>query len=94
MNASPDETANTKDVRSVDGIVAALYDTISGPAGAKRDWDRLHRLFHPGARLLRTVVASAGGISMSAMDAQAFAELTPLLSPAPKTRMLGHGLSD
>jgi hypothetical protein len=58
----------------VDDIVAALYDTISGPAEAERDWDRLHNLFYPGARLLRTVVAPNGGITISAMDVQAFAE--------------------
>jgi hypothetical protein len=29
------------DVGSVDGIVAALYDVISGPAGKQRDWNRL-----------------------------------------------------
>jgi hypothetical protein len=31
--------------------MAALYDSISGPAG-KRDWDRLRSLFLPGARLI------------------------------------------
>lgn len=42
------------DVASVDSIVAALYDVISGPAGQKRDWDRLRSLFAPGARLIPT----------------------------------------
>ena len=30
---------NAKDVQSLDAIVAAIYDVISGPAGA-RDWNR------------------------------------------------------
>src|ERR1043165_802152 len=30
--------ANAADVSSVDAIIAALYDTISGPAGKPRDW--------------------------------------------------------
>src|SRR5882762_2935115 len=41
------------DVASMDSIVAALYDVISGPAG-KRDWDRFRSLFIPGARLIPT----------------------------------------
>lgn len=39
------------DVASVDAVVAALYDVISGEAGAARDWDRFHGLFVPGATL-------------------------------------------
>ncbi len=43
---------NPADVASVDAIVAALYDVISGPAGQARDWDRFRSLFHPSARLI------------------------------------------
>ena len=42
------------DVSSVDGIIAAVYDVISGPAGQRRDWDRMRSLFVPGARLMPT----------------------------------------
>ena len=49
-------TANPKDVESIDAIIAALYDVISGPAGEKRDWDRMRSLFVPGARLIPVVV--------------------------------------
>lgn len=45
--------ANPADVRSIDAILAALYDVISGPAGP-RNWDRFRSLFAPGARLLPT----------------------------------------
>jgi len=44
--------ARTADVASVDGIVAALYDTISGPAGKPRDWDRLRSLFRSDGRMV------------------------------------------
>jgi len=47
-------TAKTGDVSSVDAIMAAIYDVISGPAGQKRDWDRMRSLFVPGARLIPT----------------------------------------
>jgi hypothetical protein len=44
--------ARDQDVRTVDGIIEALYQVISGPAGHKRDWDRFRSLFAPGARLI------------------------------------------
>jgi hypothetical protein len=44
--------ARPTDVASLDAIIAALYDVISGPAGQKRDWDRMRSLFSPGARLI------------------------------------------
>lgn len=43
--------ANPKDVESVDAIVHAVYDVISGPAG-DRDWNRMRSLFTPDARLI------------------------------------------
>lgn len=44
--------ADAADVASVDGILAALYDVISGPASQERDWDRFRSLFAPEARLI------------------------------------------
>ncbi len=46
--------AKASDVQSVDAIIAALYDVISGPAGEKRDWDRFRSLHLPEARLIPT----------------------------------------
>lgn len=46
--------ARPADVVSMDAILAALYDVISGPAGQRRDWDRFRSLFVPGARLIPT----------------------------------------
>ena len=43
-----------EDVTSVDAILAALYEVISGSAGEERDWDRMRSLFYPGARLIPT----------------------------------------
>ncbi|HZH06175.1 MAG TPA: hypothetical protein VEY69_05825, partial [Lautropia sp.] len=48
--------ARPADVRSVESIVAALYDVISGDAGVKRDWNRFRSLFYPGARMIPTRV--------------------------------------
>jgi hypothetical protein len=46
--------ARPADVESVDAIMAAVYDAISGPAGQRRDWDRFRSLMAPGARLVPT----------------------------------------
>ena len=46
--------ADPADVASIDAIIAAAYDSISGPAGQKRDWDRERSLYYPGARLIPT----------------------------------------
>ncbi len=46
--------ADPADVGSLDAIVRALYDVISGPAGQPRNWDRFRSLFHSGARLIPT----------------------------------------
>src|SRR5690349_12625892 len=44
--------AKDADVATLDGIVAALYDVISGPPGQARDWNRMRSLFIPGARMM------------------------------------------
>ena len=44
--------ANPADVASIDAIMKAVYDVISGDAGQKRDWDRFRSLFHKDARLI------------------------------------------
>ena len=43
-------TAAPADVESIDAIIKATYDVISGPAGA-RDWNRFYSLFWPGAKM-------------------------------------------
>lgn len=44
--------ANPADVASIDAIMKAVYDVISGDAGQKRDWARFRSLFHPDAKLI------------------------------------------
>jgi hypothetical protein len=59
--------ANPADVVSIDAIITAAYEAISGPAGQKRDWNRERSLFIPGARLIPTA-AKPGGTSESEPD--------------------------
>lgn len=44
--------ADPADVATLDALVTSLYDVISGPAGQKRDFDRLRSLFHPEAKMV------------------------------------------
>jgi len=45
---------NPDDFSSIDALITAAYDVISGPAAARRDWERERSLFFPGARLIPT----------------------------------------
>jgi hypothetical protein len=61
----------TEDVSSLEAIVKALYDTISGPAGP-RDWVRLRSLFHPGARLIPSGRRPDGSIAARVLSVEDF----------------------
>jgi len=52
--ATAEYPADAADVESIDAIMTAVYDVISGPAGEVRDWDRMRSLFIEGARLIPT----------------------------------------
>jgi hypothetical protein len=74
--AAAPPAARPEDVASIDAILAALYDVISGPAGQARDWDRFRSLFLPGAARLIAVGRDpqTGAARHVAMDAQGYAE--------------------
>ncbi|MGH8853025.1 MAG: hypothetical protein ACREWI_01980 [Telluria sp.] len=59
--------ARPADVASIDAIVAALYDVISGPAGAPRDWDRMRSLFAPEGRMAAVGMRPDGSYPMRTM---------------------------
>lgn len=54
QDAPKDYEADPKDVSSIDSIIKATYDAISGGEGVERNWDRFNSLFHPAARLIPT----------------------------------------
>jgi hypothetical protein len=66
--------ANPADVASMDSIIAAVYDVISGPAGKKRDWDRMRSLFVPGARLIPTGPRQSGGYGSRVLTVDEYIE--------------------
>lgn len=59
--------ADPADVESIDAIIGAVYNVISGEAGAERDWDRMRSLFLPGARLIPSFPDPAGGFAVNFM---------------------------
>jgi hypothetical protein len=73
--------ANPKDVESIDAIVTAAYDEISGPPGKQRNWDRERSLFLPGARLIPTAKPGEDGdLAPQMLDVEGFiARAEPIL---------------
>jgi hypothetical protein len=51
----PTPMVRPSDVATLDAILNALYETVSGPVGQPRDWERFRSLFLPGARLMPVV---------------------------------------
>ena len=64
------------DAVSVESIVEAIYDVISGPAGVAPDWDRFRGLFAPGARLIPTNRESRGERVMRVHDVEEYILVT------------------
>ena len=60
-----------EDVSSIDAIIAALYDVISGPPGG-RDWDRLRSLYIPEARLIPTGTRPNGESGLRVLDVDGY----------------------
>lgn len=73
--ASAQQKDYSDDVKSIDGITTALYEVISGEAGAARDWDRFRNLFKPEARLIPTRKDEAGKLITKAMSPEEYIQL-------------------
>lgn len=75
----PGGLKNTEEIRlnaiiekDIDSIIDALYDSICGPAGQKRDWHTMRTLFIPGARILRADVPEGGGTHLVQLGTNEF----------------------
>jgi hypothetical protein len=64
MSASDDFT-------TIDGILRALYETISGPKGT-RDWERERRLFLGNGHLVPTRPLPEGGAAADVFDVDGY----------------------
>ena len=75
MSKIAERSANPADVESIEAIIAAAYDVISGPAGKKRDWERERSLFISGVRLIPTAVEAGRNdvdLAPQILDADAY----------------------
>lgn len=55
----PTPVVRPSDVATLDAILHAFYETVSGAVGEPRDWDRFRSLLLPGAQLM-PIVSMAG----------------------------------
>lgn len=69
--ASQVPSPRVEDVRSLDSILLAIYDVISGPAGG-RDWKRFRSLFVPQARFTQTMKAPDGSVVVNLLGVDDF----------------------
>ena len=65
--------AQPGDVDTVDHIIAAIYDVISGPAGQPRDWNRFRSLFLPEGRLIPNGVRPDGTVTHRVLTVEDYA---------------------
>lgn len=65
----------SKDVATVDGIIAALYEVISGDPGTTRDWDRFRNLFKPETRLIPTRKDPQGELTLQTLTPEDYVQL-------------------
>ena len=56
------------DVASIDAVIQALYESISGYAGAPRDWERDRALYAPGALLIPMRPPDGRGAAAEVLD--------------------------
>jgi hypothetical protein len=62
--------AKSEDVSSIDTIIIALYEVISGPAGQTRNWNRMRSLFLPEAKMIATGTTPGGDIVKRVMTVE------------------------
>lgn len=80
MSQTTTKEAKPADVESIDAIMKAVYDVISGDAGKERDWDRFRSLFHKDARLIPTGKnPQTGVVGANALTPEGYIERTSAL---------------
>ncbi len=62
ISSSFAQEAKKEEFITIDSTINAVYGVISGPAGQKRDWDRMRSLFQPEARMIAVGKTREGAI--------------------------------
>jgi len=65
--------ARPADVATIDGMIQAFYDVISGPAGQPREWSRDRTLYIPGVKFVAMSVKDGTPVAQ-VMSHQQFVE--------------------
>ena len=86
-------TSAKGDTSSIQGILDAYYDCISGPIGETRDLDRLKSLFHPEGRLIYSYWNSQSG-EANLMVFNSIDEFIPKLDYLDKKGFYEHEVSN
>ena len=89
-NASYSQTSNTNNadnLSTVDGIIHALYDAISGPVGEERNWNEFRDLFAENARMYTAVPVKDSGSDLRCITPQEYADRN-------KTRLADIGFNE
>ena len=63
-----------QDVATMDGIISAFYDVVSGPAGQPRQWSRDSTLYVPGVLFISTDMGKDGKPYHQIMSHQQFVD--------------------
>jgi hypothetical protein len=63
-----------EDVATVDGLLRAFYDVISGPAGQPRQWARDRTLYIHDVHFVSLATDTAGHVRADVMDHQTFVD--------------------
>lgn len=78
--AKPPVAPVAEEFATVEATVKAVYAVISGPAGQKRDWDRMRSLFAPEARMMAVGKTRAGEVRKHVLTVEDYIRLNaPIL---------------
>jgi hypothetical protein len=66
--------ADPKDVSSIDGMIRAYYDVISGPAGQPRQWSRDRSLYMPDTHFTIVGADTKGQTTIRSVNHQQFVD--------------------
>jgi hypothetical protein len=80
LPAHAQDQPRPEDVATLDGIIKAYYEVVSGPAGQPRDWARDQSLHHPQAQVTIISQDAAGKPAARVMTLGAFHTLSGGLS--------------
>ena len=68
----PEQEPKVADVTSIDGMIKAWYDIVTGPKGQARPWGRDHTLYTPETRFLNVSRGPKGKLRATLFDHQGY----------------------